>query len=81
MTKLLGPPDDTDETSPNTMYGLLYGTFCDHVQPDRQQIGHMKALLVAWHLTEAWLPGSVGYRRRLHMVQARSCFDAAMSIL
>ena len=65
----------------NTMHGLLYGILFDNVLPDKRQKASVKMLLVAWYLTEAWLPGRVGYKRKLHLVQARACCNTARSNL
>ena len=72
MKRLLGPPDDTIQTSTTTMRGLLYAILCSQVQPSPQQLEQVHMLLVAWHLTEAWLPGRVGYVPRRRLVQASS---------
>ncbi len=72
MKRLLGPPDDTIQTSTTTMRGLLYAILCSQVQPTQQQLEQVHMLLVAWHLTEAWLPGRVGYNPKKRLVQASS---------
>ncbi len=72
MKRLLGPPDDTIQTSTTTMRGLLYAILCSQVQPSQQQLEQVHMLLVAWHLTEAWLPGRVGYAPKRRLVQASS---------
>lgn len=72
MTRLLGPPDDTIQTSTASMRGLLYAILCSPVQPSQQQLEQVHVLLVAWHLTEAWLPGRVGYNCKRRLVQASS---------
>lgn len=72
MKRLLGPPDDTIQTSTTTMRGLLYAILCSQVQPSQQQLEQVHMLLVAWHLTEAWLPGRVGYVPKRRLVQASS---------
>ena len=72
MKRLLGPADDTILTSTTTMRGLLYALVCSQVQPSQQQLEQVHMLLVAWHLTEAWLPGRVGYNAKKRLVQASS---------
>ena len=70
MKQLLGdePLDENKLTA--TMRGLISAIICMAHRPNEQQMEQVNALLVAWHLTQAWLPGDVGYAQRLQATQA-----------
>ena len=71
MTRLLGPADTETRKNNKQMRGLCYAVLCNGYRPSAAQTRTIDTLLVAWHLTEAWLPGRVGHKAKLQMLQVR----------
>lgn len=74
MTRLLGPIASGEKRSTDKqMRGLCYKVLCNGYRPTLAQTRQIDMMLVAWHLTEAWLPGRVGHGIKLKMLQVITC--------
>ena len=71
MTRLLGTSDSDTRKNNKQMRGLCYAVLCNGYRPSAAQTRAIDTLLVAWHLTEAWLPGRVGHKVKLEMMQVQ----------
>lgn len=58
----------------------MFAILCNSARAGSYQLGELSALLAAWQVTEAWLPGDVGLSQRLRSTQARltSCIRCCL---
>ena len=74
MVRLLGKSGQVSEIGDfpeNSLQGSMLGILCQQSQAGSDLLSELSALLAAWQVTEAWLPGDVGYSQRLHATQAQ----------
>lgn len=75
MVRLLGNSGQASETGDfpeNSLQGSIFGILCKRTKAGSYTLSELSALLAAWQVTEAWLPGDVGHSQRLHATQAQS---------
>lgn len=73
ITRLVGSTGQASETGDfpdDSLQGVIFGILCKKSSVRSYQLGELSALLAAWQVTEAWLPGDVGYSERLRSTQA-----------
>ena len=73
MARLLGSTGQASKTGvvpDDSLQGSIFAILCKNAEAGSYQLGELSALLAAWQVTEAWLPGDVGHSQRLRSTQA-----------
>ena len=65
----------------DALAGIVTASLCRGAELSQKQMQEANMLLVAWYLTQAWLPGSVGHSSRVKAIQAGSTDIWSLNLL
>ena len=75
MARLLGKSGQASKTEDypeNSLQGSMFGILCKQSKAGSYLLDELSALLAAWQVTAAWLPGDTGHSQKLYATQAQS---------